>query len=163
MEQPSGGQENNIVAQRKMYLLSPDCRTENQIMMIKGLSSITEYKKRPIIVVRLIDDSEIPFYRSTGINSGLPAAWLPFFGLHNDGWFNKHYTFTNDDITDFKLDPLYHSGCYVLAQVATELDRLNIGDPHYTPKEAPISRINCWIGTVNLTKKGYIVVMNCQF
>ena len=142
-EQP----EPNFLATRKMFTPTIEYRNANQLLVIKDLSSVLEYAGRSILVVRLVDDSEVPFYRSTGNNSGLPESWLPFFGLRKDGWLHKNYTFDEDHDTHIPLNPLYHSGDYILAQAGNELDRLAIGQGDVLPNdEDGISTINYWIG-----------------
>lgn len=79
-----------------------------------------------MVVVRMIDGSEVPFYCSSGRNSGLLKVWLPFFGITKRGWMNKTYTFDKEKKTHIPLNPLYHSGDYILAQVGNKLDRLTI-------------------------------------
>lgn len=68
-----------------MFHPTQEYQKTHQLLVIKDLSSVLGYAGRSILVVRLIDDSEVPFYCSTGKNSGLPKTWLPFFGLRNDG------------------------------------------------------------------------------
>ncbi len=147
---PVESQDNNYVIKRKMFILNPDYRDEHQILIIKALSSVFEYAGRAILVVKLIDNSDVPFYRSSGANSGLPKAWLPFFGLRKDGWLHKNYSFAEENNTHIHLNPLYHSGCYVLAQISNELDRLPIpiAPPSFPFKDqsSTINAINCWIG-----------------
>ena len=154
--QTNDAPDNNFISKRKMFYLSPEYRNENQILVTKALSSVLEYAGRNLLVVELIDGSEVPFYRSSGINSGLPDSWLPFFGLREDGWIHKNYTFNEEHNTHIPLNPLYHSGCYVLAQVGNELDRLSINtssifsipskrsDPSRNARG--IATINHWIG-----------------
>src|SRR5260221_6307742 len=139
--------DDNFLFQRRMFSLEPEYRSAHQLLVVKDLSSVLQYAERSILVVRLIDDSEVPFYRSTGKNSGLPETWLPFFGLRNDGWFHKNYTFDVDHNTHIPLNPLYHSGDYALAQVGSELDRLPIGEGNEIPDGvAGVATINYWIG-----------------
>lgn len=139
--------QSDYVSKRKMYELNPEYRNTNQILVIKALSSVLEYAGRWILVVRLSDNNEIPFYKSSGINSGLPDTWHPFFGIkikqNNGAWLHKNYTFDEESNTHITSNPLYHCGCYVLAQTANDLDRLLIKKPCTTINT---SAINCWIG-----------------
>jgi len=50
------------------------------------------YNDRDFLLVRFVDDTVQPFYRSSGRNSGMPGTWLPFDGIiitHEKPWFNK--------------------------------------------------------------------------
>lgn len=50
--------------------------------------TMLRFRGRDVIVVT-IDGQRQGFYRSSGRNSGMPGAWLPFDGLDLAGWFDK--------------------------------------------------------------------------
>lgn len=153
------------ITNRHMHVLDTEFCKENKIVMIKSISSVTTYSGRDMLVVQLIDGSEVPFYRSSGANSGLPASWLPFFGIstqngtNKNGWINKNYSFNRHYGTEKSANPLYHCGCYVLAQVANELDGLTFISPHSmfsdgTSQYVQAERLNTWIGGKVLDNDG---------
>lgn len=69
---------------------SPDSRPahlSNQSLTLRSLSSDESISERMIISI-----GGMPFYRSTGNNSGAANTWLPFFGINvtdQRGWFIK--------------------------------------------------------------------------
>jgi hypothetical protein len=76
-------------------------------------SKVVIFEGRPIVAVR-VGQLRIPFYVSSGQNKKegvTPGQWYPFFGIGDDGWFNK---------TD-KIGEYYGSG--KLREIALQLDK----------------------------------------
>jgi len=84
-----------------------------------GSNKIIDFADRKIIIIP-INGRNIPFYLSTGGGGkkGVPAGkWYPFFGLSEEGWFNK--------LGEKEINNYY--GSEVLKGLSEALDR-NIGD-----------------------------------
>jgi hypothetical protein len=84
-----------------------------------GSNKIIDFADRKIVVIP-INGRNIPFYLSTGGGGkkGVPAGkWYPFFGLSEEGWFNK--------LGEKEINNYY--GSEVLKGLSEALDR-NIGD-----------------------------------
>lgn len=98
---------------------------------LAGKFEVKRFGGRDIILV-----DKQPFYRSTGRNSGMAGAWLPFDGVGlylGKFWFDKSqycfggYRYGNDD----------------LKAISDELAKLEIPEGEPTRPE----EINKWLGT----------------
>lgn len=86
---------------------------------VSGKSNIIDISGRKVIVVN-INGRNIPFYLSTGHGGKKDVAsgkWYPFFGLSEDGWFNK--------LSGEQINNYY--GSSTLRYISESLDKI-IGD-----------------------------------
>jgi hypothetical protein len=114
------------------------------------------YEDRDIVLVLMDNGGRMPFYRSTGENSGMAGHWLPFsgIGVQPGGlWFDKKQ-FTAGELNN-RAHPLHRYGSDKLKQVAAYLDQLNI----------PVSRqvftdpveVNTWLNTPSSLKNNVVL------
>lgn len=57
-------------------------------MQLKHIILITKSTTKPTIQRKLITINGMPFYCSTGNNSGFPDTWLPFYGINLTGGYH---------------------------------------------------------------------------
>lgn len=133
------------LSERHMYQLSDPFRKRHEILTIRALSNVLHYSSRDILMVELVDGSQVPFYLSTGRNSRLAKSWFPFFGIDKEGWFHKNYTFNRDNGSSIPYNLLYHYNCHILARTSLELNRLRI-TPGRREQTLKAREINQWIG-----------------
>lgn len=73
--------------------------------MFEIVDALFVHAGRRILIVE-VDGHRIPFYKSTGRNSGKEGTWFPYFG-HLNGWFVKPL-YNPSLMDDFKQDKRFH-------------------------------------------------------
>lgn len=116
---------------------------------MKLIPKVRRFHGRDIVRV-LLDSGEIqPFYRSSGKNSRLPGAWLPFDGIQilritrhaEHTWMDKQRFTERPSLQEGT--PLHRYGTDELKQISEALGSMDIAEGQTHRAQA----INKWLGT----------------
>lgn len=110
---------------------------------MKLIPKVRRFHERDIVRVVLDSGEILPFYRSTGKNSGMAGEWLPFDGisLYPRSWFDKA-RFTEHEGA-LKGQPLHRYGTHEIKAASESLGKLDIPKGHESKPQA----INRWLAT----------------
>lgn len=110
------------------------------------MPGVIRFARRDIVRV-MIDDIVQAFYRSSGRNSNMPGAWLPFDGVTYYLWFDK---------SRFAQPPeLERFGTELNQQISLALSKIDI--PEGEEFDYPVD-VNLWIGSIqSKTHLGFFV------